>query len=139
MRLPPGPSQLDHESGACCGACEFAERVASGAVKLPEPGELLEPEGRYRLTVNHRGQASTTALDADRVTIGRSPQNDVAISSAVVSRRTCEITKTDRGLLLRDVGSSCGTYVNGNRVDRALLRWGDKIYLGDAVLEVVGA
>ncbi len=139
MRLPPSLSQLDHENGACCGACALAERVTSGEVKLPEPGEPLAPGGRYILTISRQGAVSTHALDADRVTIGRSPQNDVAIPSAGLSRWTCEIVRTDEGLLLRDVGSTCGTYVNGNRIDRALLRWGDKIYLVDSVLEVVGA
>ncbi len=135
MRLPSDA----HENGACCGACEFAGRVESGELEPPEPGARLAPNQSYQLVVTLNGSIDVYPLSAAPCKIGRSPQNDVTIHSGKVSRWTCEISQTDQGVHLRDVGSSCGTYVNGEKIDETLLGQGDKIYLADAILEVIRA
>lgn len=45
----------------------------------------------------------------------------------------------DDGVTVTDARSNCRTCVNGERFQRARLQIGDRIYLGDTILEVRGA
>jgi pSer/pThr/pTyr-binding forkhead associated (FHA) protein len=69
-------------------------------------------------------------LEGDRVTAGRSGDSDVFLDDITVSRRHAELFRSEPGWVLRDVGSLNGTYVNGHRVDEALLANGDELQIG---------
>ncbi|MDX1583329.1 MAG: FHA domain-containing protein, partial [Thermoanaerobaculia bacterium] len=64
------------------------------------------------------------------LTIGRAPTNDIRLEDKSVSGSHARITSTEEGHLLEDLGSSNGTYVNGNKIDEAILRDKDRIRLG---------
>lgn len=74
-------------------------------------------------------------LAADGASIGREPARDVALTAdAMVSRRHASIAPEGGGFVLRDDGSSNGTFVNGQRVQQHLLRPGDEIRIGASAL-----
>ena len=59
------------------------------------------------------------------------PQSDVSLDDITVSRRHAEIERlADGGYEVRDAGSLNGTYVNGERVEKARLRNGDEVQIG---------
>lgn len=63
--------------------------------------------------------------------IGRGPETDVRVGDRWVSREHCEIDCTDGGaLLVRDLGSKHGTFVNGRSVLEAELKPGDLLNIG---------
>jgi hypothetical protein len=64
-------------------------------------------------------------------TIGRSDRCRLVIDARTVSRAHAELRRTPAGLEIRDLGSTNGTRVNGWRVERALVRPGDELRLGD--------
>src|SRR5438876_12294965 len=66
-------------------------------------------------------------LTKDLVLIGRDEDCDVRLDHKSVSKVHCVLVKTDGLLLLRDLGSTNGTRVNGTRVPRAALLPNDKI------------
>ncbi|NBD34544.1 MAG: FHA domain-containing protein, partial [Chloroflexi bacterium] len=66
---------------------------------------------------------------------GRSSQNDVVLQDAKVSRHHARIERRQAGYYLVDLHSSNGSFVNGRRVEHALLHHGDEIRLGNAVME----
>jgi adenylate cyclase len=67
----------------------------------------------------------------DRVAIGRHYENDVVVADREVSKRHAVVERLqDGGFVLRDLGSSNGTFVNGRRVEALKLRDGDEIRLG---------
>jgi pSer/pThr/pTyr-binding forkhead associated (FHA) protein len=71
-------------------------------------------------------------LDRDVVTVGRHPECDIRLGSLRVSRRHCIIT-TDRGdVVVQDLGSTNGTWINGRRVAAAQIRPGDEVSIADA-------
>ena len=70
-------------------------------------------------------------------TVGRSDACRLVIEHGTVSRRHAVIRRTDDGLEVRDLGSLNGTWVNGWRVERAVLRPGDTLQVGE-VRVVVG-
>jgi pSer/pThr/pTyr-binding forkhead associated (FHA) protein len=66
-------------------------------------------------------------VDRGTVVIGRHPVCDVRLDSRRVSRRHCVIT-TERGdVVIRDLGSTNGTWINGRRVVSGRIRPGDEI------------
>ena len=52
------------------------------------------------------------------------------LDDITVSRRHVEIARTAEGYVVSDVGSLNGTYVNQERVDRAVLVHGDELQIG---------
>ncbi|MBI4576898.1 MAG: FHA domain-containing protein [Planctomycetes bacterium] len=73
------------------------------------------------------------------VTIGRDPQCELALADERASRRHVTLTPGPDGILLEDLGSANGTYVNGQRVRRASLTVGDRIAIGETTIAVVAA
>lgn len=71
-----------------------------------------------------------------RVTIGRGKQCDWVLDSDKLSRVQCVVEVTPSGVFIEDSGSACGTFVNGERVKRAMLREGDRVLIADFVLQV---
>lgn len=69
-------------------------------------------------------------LDTDVTTVGRHPEADIFFDDVTVSRRHAEITRTDTSFELVDQRSLNGTYVNGERVDRATLTNGAEVRVG---------
>ena len=69
--------------------------------------------------------------------LGRSLSADVEIDDASVSRRHALIVRQDGETILLNDSSLNGTWHNGTRVERAVLRDGDEISLGAAQLRYV--
>ncbi len=62
--------------------------------------------------------------------VGRAVNSDCAIVDATISRRHAELTITDTGIQLKDLGSSNGTFVNGVKVDAYFVAPGDSVTFG---------
>ena len=69
-------------------------------------------------------------LDSDRTAAGRSPNADIFLDDVTVSRKHVEFVREEAGFAVRDVGSLNGTYVNRDRIERALLQSGDEVQIG---------
>ena len=70
-------------------------------------------------------------LPGNARTLGRATGADFILDAALVSRVHCRITALPSGELeLKDLESTNGTFVNGQRVDQARLLPGDKIQVG---------
>ena len=63
----------------------------------------------------------------DVVVVGRKEECDLRLEHKSVSKMHCVLVKTDGLLLLRDLGSTTGTRVNGTRVRRAALLHNDQV------------
>jgi hypothetical protein len=68
--------------------------------------------------------------------VGRDPNCDFPIIHATVSADHCEIVVSADGVLLRDCGSTNGTFLNGDAVKEAWLMRGQEVRLGDVELFV---
>ncbi len=67
----------------------------------------------------------------DMTLVGRQDDCDVCLDHKSVSKLHCVIVKTDGVLLLRDLGSTNGTRVNGTRIRRAVLLPNDKLSIAN--------
>lgn len=72
-------------------------------------------------------------FDQDEVLIGRTPECDVVLYDAGVSRKHCRIFSMGERYFVEDVGSSNGTKVNGAPIKKHALSDGDQIILGPVV------
>ena len=87
-----------------------------------------------RLTLVVGGQETHFPLTRDTYTMGRHRNNDIVISDPKVSSFHARLDRSPEGFLLVDLKSRNGSYVNGERVESALLNTGDEIRLGTARL-----
>jgi len=70
----------------------------------------------------------------DAVVLGRSRSCDLRLSDTDASRRHAEILPVTGGFVVRDLDSTNGTFVNGERVSERQLRPGDRIEIGSSVV-----
>jgi two-component system cell cycle response regulator len=73
-------------------------------------------------------------ITADRTVIGRGQQADIQVIDEGISRRHAEIVHEDEEILIRDLGSTNGTYLNGERIGEQALSDGDKIQVGSTTI-----
>ena len=69
-------------------------------------------------------------IDADRMSIGRSPDAEVFLDDVTVSRNHALMVRRKDGLYIDDLGSLNGTYVNRRRIESHKLDDGDEIQIG---------
>jgi predicted component of type VI protein secretion system len=66
-------------------------------------------------------------VDSSPVLVGRHPRCDARIDSIRVSRRHCCLTESNGEVVVRDLGSTNGIRINGQRVEMGRLRPGDEL------------
>ena len=66
--------------------------------------------------------------------IGRNPDNDIEIADDKVSGSHCQIVVEGDRVLLRDLGSTNGTFVNRARIEEAVLKSGQTFHLGSVAM-----
>lgn len=80
--------------------------------------------------IDGKGQRVIVQLGTNPITIGRSPEADIVLDSANVSRFHCALRRWDDDFILKDLHSENGTHVNGHKIDVTRLFPGDKITVG---------
>lgn len=81
------------------------------------------------------GARQERLFDQTTVRIGAIEDNDLTITDETVSRFHCRIEQDELGYVLRDLGSTNGTYINGVRVKEAYLSHGATISIGQTDLQ----
>lgn len=93
------------------------------------------PAGRPRLiTIGGPGTGQESPITAKQFAIGRGGANHLRLEGLLVSRQHALIAFENHGYVLYDCDSTNGTYVNGHRITQHVLRSGDQIQVGPALL-----
>jgi pSer/pThr/pTyr-binding forkhead associated (FHA) protein len=80
------------------------------------------------------GSEQEYELGKKLVSIGRSTANDIALNDGRVSRSHAQVECTPDGCRISDMNSSNGTQLNGERIESADLKHGDRLKLGNSEL-----
>jgi diguanylate cyclase (GGDEF)-like protein len=117
------------------------KRKAAETIKFGIEPEF-DPTSRRRgsLVVVQGAEADLgTHVVCDRpIVMGRDPEVELPLRDGSASRRHCQVERDDANgsFILRDLGSTNGTHVNGKRVDGTWqLSEGDKIFLGASIVK----
>jgi hypothetical protein len=88
--------------------------------------------------VSGRYQGTSVPLpDGGEVLIGRESDLDVVLQEDMVSRKHAKFVVKGDEILLSDLGSTNGTFVNGQKVKRAKVGEGDRVLVGTSLMKVV--
>ena len=100
--------------------------------------EQFRRETRAALVVV-RGSAAGAEyeLDRERLALGRGPGVELALEDEALSKEHAVLEFDRGGFRVRDLGSTNGLYVNGERSDTARLRHGDRIEAGEHCLQLL--
>jgi PAS domain-containing protein len=96
----------------------------------------------YRLTViagptnAQPARGSTFAVGNGSFSIGRHSQNEIVLQSGNVSKKHCVLVVDNSRIELEDQGSSNGTFVNDFLTSQKILQAGDRIRVGEFILEL---
>jgi hypothetical protein len=77
-----------------------------------------------------RSDGAELLLEGDALSLGRSSDNHIVVNDKLVSRRHSVLKREGANYVLEDLGTSNGTFVNNQRIQRHVLSQGDVIKLG---------
>jgi bifunctional DNase/RNase len=116
-------------------ATGLMELVPVPAIEDPTGPLVQPPAGVAILQIRQGpGAGAVFVLDDEVVGCGRDGTNPIVLDGATVSRKHAEFRRRGSQYVVSDLGSLNGTYVNGERVELAVLAVGDQIRIGRYVL-----
>lgn len=95
-----------------------------------------------KLVIQNQGMTGRACeLHTDRTTIGRVEDNTFPIADPSVSSHHCEVQLRGSDIVIRDLNSTNGSFINGNKIEESVLKPGQILRLGqvELKLEVEGA
>src|SRR5882757_10836556 len=92
----------------------------------------------FAIVISEKGGAERReTFDKHEINVGRVQGNDLMLPKGNVSKRHARLLFRDGRIIVTDLKSTNGTYVNGRKIAQAtIVREGDKIYVGDFVLRI---
>ena len=104
---------------------------ASTQTQVIQPAQpQAAPVARARLLLSSRNGTHVIPLESTLLSIGRGLNNDIILEDTRVSRHHAQLRYRARRFWVNDLGSTNGTFVNGEQVAERALRDGDLISLG---------
>ena len=117
------------------------DRIRIGSTELrfelvegPEEIQLEDPgaeDSRYAILFTGGERSGERMPIAARLTLGRRGNNDVKLNDSKVSGAHAELCVEEGRPVLRDLGSTNGTFLEGKRIDEIPLDHGDRVSIGD--------
>jgi len=108
---------------------DVSNGTAEGSAE-PVPWSLRFISGKY--------QGGEFPLRANReIVIGRSSELDMVLVEDMVSRKHAKISTEEHTVSIQDLGSTNGTFVNGEKIRHVDLKDGDRILIGTSIIKLV--
>jgi len=117
----------------------FVWQVARAVGSHVGTGEITRRSkpGNQVVIIKSETQAGQNIAVRDAVVLGRSAEADIVLDDPYASEFHMRLIRQDGGIVLHDLGSTNGTYVNGRRVGSPItLSQGDAIQVGKTIMEV---
>jgi len=128
---------MGKDADGCCEACkQFGDAPAAETVPAVP---MIAAYARVKILVSKRGGEVTEVLPTkDRLYAGRVTGNDILLPNGSISKRQFMLQFSERGVVVVDMKSSCGTIVNDRKVMApTIVPEGATIYAGDFAVRIV--
>lgn len=135
--LVSGKIQLNAGDQLALGSAEF-ELLDPKSVRKPAAIKPVAAQSGWSLKALNTALAEKQFPLTGSATLGRSKECDISLGVVHLSRQHAKITVTDRGLLVQDLQSSNGTFVNGKKIDRSMLVAGDELSFDTLRFKIIG-
>ncbi|MCC7072676.1 MAG: FHA domain-containing protein [Deltaproteobacteria bacterium] len=98
------------------------------------------PSGFALRFISGKYQGGEYPLPSEKeIVIGRGGELDIVLVEDMVSRKHAKITTQQGKIVIQDLGSTNGTFVNGEKIKRAKLKEGDRVLIGTSILKLISA
>ncbi len=98
------------------------------------------PSGFALRFISGKYQGGEYPLPSEKeIVIGRGGELDIVLVEDMVSRKHAKITMQQGKIVIQDLGSTNGTFVNGEKIKRAKLKEGDRVLIGTSILKLISA
>lgn len=87
------------------------------------------------VVISEEMKDQTFELTGPKITIGRIPDNQIQLENETVSSHHAELIQKGKDYLVRDINSTNGTRVNGQRIAESRLSHGDTVSFGSVELQ----
>ena len=100
-----------------------------------------EPSSGFALRfISGKYQGGEYPLPSEKeIVIGRGGELDIVLVEDMVSRKHAKLTTQAGKIVIQDLGSTNGTFVNGEKIKRARLKEGDRVLIGTSILKLIAA
>jgi hypothetical protein len=108
--------------------------------KAQTPPVVPRPEGRSFVLrfISGKYQGGEFPVAAEKqILIGRSSDLDMVLVEDMVSRKHARIGMQGEQIWIEDLGSTNGTFVNGEKIKKARLKEGDRVLIGTSILKLI--
>jgi two-component system cell cycle response regulator len=102
--------------------------------RMQREAETLQKDRAYLITIAGPETGKIHKLSQGEFTLGRSKRADVQLDDDSISRVHAKVTLVDHVVMVEDLGSVNGTYVNGQAIGSKQLADGDKIRIGETTI-----
>ncbi len=117
------------------------------------PSVAIPEAGSPKTIVFNKGAAASPTVDSGdtaepqllmsvafgqkkELSIGRDDSNDISLDCLQISKRHAKLIRSGSEVVIDDLGSTNGVYINGNRVSRQTIRPEDKVQIGTFIIRV---
>ncbi len=128
--------QLLFEGARRADEGRLQDRSNQPTVTTAEPLTIRMHDSQPKLTITRPDlPESTVVLEQEYTHVGRAAGNEIVLPYPSISNRHCIFISSGPDIVLRDLNSSNGTYVNGEIVSETILRPGDSIQAGTVFMK----
>lgn len=130
-------STLQVDSDTADNSGEYQEMISPELIVFGSGRDKVSPTAERFLVLLEPGNHTKCPLDQDLLTIGRSESADIQIDGDFISRIHVRILRIGMETVIEDAGSKNGTWVNGDRIKRHVMKHGDLIRVGSVNFRLV--
>jgi hypothetical protein len=130
-------STLQVDSDPADSSGEYQEMISPDLIVFGSGRDKAGPTSERFLVLLEPGNHTKCQLDQDLLTIGRSESADIQIDGDFISRIHVRLLRIGMDTVVEDAGSKNGTWVNGERIKRQVLKHGDLIRVGSVNFRLV--
>ncbi|MDQ3088711.1 MAG: FHA domain-containing protein, partial [Acidobacteriota bacterium] len=110
--------------------------VNAGSKTMAVKIDSVAPRTQSRESAQPQLLMSLTFGSKQELTIGRADKSDIKIDGLQISNRHARLVNSNSGIVIEDLNSTNGVYINGNRISRQVITPNDAVQIGSFLIKI---